>query len=60
MFQKKDRLEQPRQGPVLRNLARGKEVFIDIVAWRKNGRSIAKVKADGKSVNRAMKNKVKK
>ncbi len=44
----------------LRNLIQGKEVIIDTVARDKYGRSVAKVKADGKSVNRAMKNKIKK
>jgi endonuclease YncB( thermonuclease family) len=45
---------------VLRDLIQGKEVVIDTVARDKYGRSVANVKADGKSVNRAMKTKVKK
>jgi len=44
----------------LRDLIQGKEVVIDTVARDKYGRSVANVKADGKSVNRAMKTKVKK
>lgn len=44
----------------LRNLIQGKEVFIDTVARGKYARSVANVKADGKSVNRAMKTKLKK
>ena len=44
----------------LHKLIQGKEVTIDTVARDKYGRSVAKVKADGKSVNRAMQNKVKK
>lgn len=44
----------------LRNLIQGKEVVIDTVARDKYGRSVAKAKADGNSVNRAMKNKLKK
>lgn len=44
----------------LRDLIQGNEVVIDTVARDKYGRSVANVKADGKSVNRAMKTKVKK
>jgi len=44
----------------LRNLIQGKEVLIDTVARDKYGRSVAKVKGEGKSVNRAMKNKLRK
>jgi len=42
------------------DLIRGKEVVIDTVARDTYGRSVAKVKADWKSVNRAMQKKLKK
>jgi len=44
----------------LRDLIQGKEVVIDTVARDKYGRSVAKVKTEAKSVNRAMQNKLKK
>jgi len=44
----------------LRNLIQGEEVTVDTVARDKYGRSVAKVKARGKSVNRAIRNKLKK
>ena len=44
----------------LRKLIQDKEVTIETVARDKYGRSVAKVKADGKSVNRAIQNKLKK
>jgi len=44
----------------LEKLIQGKEVTIETVARDKYGRSVARVKADGKSVNKAMQNKIKK
>ena len=44
----------------LRNLIQGQQVQIDTVARDPYGRSVAKVKVDGKSVNRAMNRKLKK
>ena len=44
----------------LRKLIGGKTVSIDTVARDKYGRSVANVKAGGKSVNRAMRGKTKK
>lgn len=44
----------------LRNLIQGQQVQIDTVARDSYGRSVANVKADGKSVNRAMNQKLKK
>ena len=43
----------------LKNLINDKEVVIDTVARDKYGRSVAKVKAGGKSINKAMRNKLK-
>ena len=44
----------------LRNLIQGQQVQIDTVARDPYGRAVAKVKVDGKSVNRAMNRKLKK
>ena len=44
----------------LTNLIKGKKVSIDTVARDSYGRSVAKVRAGGKSVNNAMKGKAKK
>ena len=44
----------------LRKLIQGEEVVIDTVARDRYGRSVANVKASGKSVNKAMKGKLKK
>ena len=44
----------------LRKLIQDEEVTIDTVARDRYGRSVAKVKARGKSVNKAMKDKLKK
>lgn len=44
----------------LRNLIQGEEVTIDTVARDSYGRSVANVKAGGKSVNKAMQGKLKK
>lgn len=44
----------------LRNLIQGQQVQIDTVARDSYGRTVANVKADGKSVNRAMNQKLKK
>ena len=44
----------------LRNLIQGQKVQIDTVARDSYGRTVANVKADGKSVNRAMNQKLKK
>ncbi len=44
----------------LRKLIQGEEVTIDTVARDRYGRSVANVKAGGKSVNKAMKGKLKK
>ena len=57
--------EKGRQGSVkatqaLKNLIQGKEVQIDTVARDTYGRSVAKVKVDNKSVNKAMNQKLKK
>ena len=43
----------------LRELLQGKQVEIDTVARDKYGRSVANVKHGGKSVNRAMRRKLK-
>ena len=44
----------------LKQLIQGKEVTIDTVARDSYGRSVANVKADGKSVNAAMRRKTRK
>jgi len=44
----------------LRKLIQGEEVTIDTVARDSYGRSVAKVKTGGKSVNKAMQDKLKK
>jgi endonuclease YncB( thermonuclease family) len=44
----------------LRNLIQGEDVIIDTVARDRYGRSVANVKVSGKSVNKAMKGKIKK
>jgi len=44
----------------LRKLIQGEEVIIDTVARDQYGRSVANVKAGGKSVNKAMQGKLKK
>lgn len=44
----------------LRKLIQGEEVTIDTVARDPYGRSVANVKTGGKSVNKAMKDKLKK
>lgn len=44
----------------LRNLIQGKKVQIDTVARDTYGRSVANVKVDSKSVNKAMSRKLKK
>lgn len=44
----------------LKNLIQGQQVQIDTVARDSYGRTVANVKADGKSVNRAMNQKLKK
>ncbi len=44
----------------LRKLIQGEEVIIDTVARDPYGRSVANVKAGGKSVNKAMQGKLKK
>lgn len=44
----------------LKNLIQGKEVQIDTIARDTYGRSVAKVKVDNKSVNKAMNQKLKK
>lgn len=43
----------------LRRLIQGKEVLIDTVARDRFGRSVANVKVGGKSVNKAMRRKLK-
>jgi len=43
----------------LRNLIQGKEVTVDTVARDKFARAVARVKVDRKSVNKAMKDKLK-
>jgi micrococcal nuclease len=57
--------EKGQQGSVkatqaLKNLIQGKTVQIDTVARDTYGRSVAKVKVDNKSVNKAMNQKLKK
>lgn len=42
----------------LRSLIQGKKVTVDTIARDGYGRSVARVKADGKSVNRAMNKKL--
>lgn len=44
----------------LKNLIQGQQVQINTVARDKYGRSVAKVKVDNKSVNKAMNQKLKK
>ncbi len=44
----------------LENLIKGRTVSIDTVARDRYGRSVAKVKVDGKSVNAAMRRQTKK
>ena len=43
----------------LKNMIQGKDVFVDTVARDSFGRSVAKVKVAGKSVNKAMQNRTK-
>jgi endonuclease YncB( thermonuclease family) len=44
----------------LKNLIQGQQVQVDTVARDSYGRSVANVKVDGKSVNKAMNRKLKK
>ena len=44
----------------LKKMIQGKEVLVNTVARDKYGRSVANVKTEGKSVNKAMRDKLKK